>query len=328
MNLFDTHYTRWEGKHTSIWIRRWNIALHGIRATLDGKLMKWLIGVSWSSAAMVCIVLFLIGQILIPENILESIGKQIDQVGVVVNGVLQWLNDNPDISISSIYMLVFFVYSWGVTYLSLIAVTKAIPHLMTQDIGSKSLIIYTSKAINKYDYVLGKISAMAGVLMVIWFLPCFVAWVFSNAFAPEWHFFWYSRDALIFSLTYFAIAIVTVSIMAVAFSAVSSNPRTTTGMWLGYWAVCWILEAIALGSPNFHWMRYASLRYNLSQIQQSVFNVEGYYQRLVEDVPGFSEILGNKWVPETPMAGDAMFGLIFLCAISLFFIFRKVDSES
>jgi hypothetical protein len=328
MNLFETHYSRWNGRHTSIWSRRWTIAFHGMRASMQGKLMKWLIGVAWSAALMVCVVLFLIGQILVPENLLSTLGKSSEDVAKVVNTMFAWLNENPDVSVSSIYNLVFFSYTWLITFLSLIAVTKAIPHLMTQDLSSKSLIIYTSKAINRFDYVIGKTAALFGVMAVIWFLPCLVAWIFSNSFAPEWHFFWHSRDALVHSLSYLVIAMGVTSIMGLAFSAISANPRTTTGAWLGYWAVCWVFEEIAANSPRFSWLKFTSLRFNLSQIQQSIFNLEGYYEMLTTKVPGLSRAFEGRFSLQPPMVEDAVFGTAVLCILSLLYVLRKVDSES
>lgn len=328
MNLFETHYTRWTGTHTSLWHRRLTIAIHGMNATLQGKLMKWLIGTAWSASAMVCVLLFLVGQILVPENILMSLGEKNEDFESIIKSMFYWLDSNPDISVSTIYNLVFFAYTWVITFLSLIAVTKAIPHLMTQDLSSKALIIYTSKAINKWDYIIGKIGAMFLILCILWIIPCMMAWFISNAFAPRWHFFWHSREALVHSSVFLTTATVCTSIVALAFAAISSNSRTTTSFWITYWIIGWVAEGIAMRSYPFRWMKFLSLRYDLSQLQQGIFNLSGYYDRLIKEVPGLEKILKSNFRLEPSHMVDAGFAVIVICIVALLFISRRVDSES
>lgn len=330
MNLFETHYSRWDGKHTSIWTRRYHIAAHGMRAAIKGKLMKWLIGTAWSMSFCITTILFLISQVIQPDSFLQNLGDMNKEIGTVVGSITAWLNDNPDISISSLFNVAFFLYTWFLSFLSVVVVTKAIPHLMTQDIASKSLIIYTSKAINKMDYFLGKLGAIIGVFMVIWIIPCIVTWLAVNAFAPEWHFFYYSASALWHSLIFLGINTLVVSFMAMGFSSISGNPRVTTGVWLAYWILGGVLENLSRLSPTYlGWLKYTSYQYDLGKIQMDVFNLNNYYQKLVEMFPG----LQNSWLggflsPDSTQVSDSYTWLVILSIVSIVMVFRKLDTES
>lgn len=330
MNLFETHYSRWTGNHTSIWVRRFHIANHGMRATLRGKIMKWLIGVSWSLSLGLCTFLFLISQILQPESLLSKVLPNFREGEEFMRNIFTWLDSNPDISISAIYNLSFFGYTWFLSFLSLVAVTKAIPHLLTQDLGSKSLIIYTSKAISKVDYMIGKFGAIFGVLGIMWILPCLVSWVFANAFAPEWKFFIYSWSALWHSMLFLIVTAIATSILAMAFSAISSNPRVTTGIWIAYWIVGGVFQVIATLSPKFlFWIKYLNLRYNITKIQQGIFNLDEYYNNLIEKLPMLERPLSqlNFLKPNISHSEEAMVWTAILCIASIILVFRKLDTE-
>lgn len=330
MNLFETHYSRWEGKHTSIWVRRFHIANHGFKATLRGKLMKWLVGVSWSLSFSVCTALFLLNQVVQEDSILERLGEISPAVKPAIDSVTNWLVSNPDISISALYNLFFFVFVWLLSFLSLVGVTKCIPHLLTQDLSSKSLIIYTSKAINKADYFLGKFGAIAGVLCSIWIIPCTVAWLAANAFAPKWNFFVYSSSAIYHALVYFVINIVATSFIAMAFSSISSNPRATTGAWLGYWIFSGFLAPIStINSQWIGWIKYLSIQHNLTQIQFNVFDLQSYYERTIEKLPTLENtVVLNFLSSDASKSTDAFIWTIILCIVSIIVIVRKIDLES
>ena len=47
---------------------------------------------------------------------------------------------------------------------SILALAQAIPHLITRDLSSNAIIIYSSKAIGRLDYFLGKFLAAFGLL--------------------------------------------------------------------------------------------------------------------------------------------------------------------
>ena len=67
---------------------------------------------------------------------------------------------------------------------------------ITRDLASNAIIIYSSKAVSRGDYLLGKFATAFGLLALTWLGPVCAAWFMGNLLAPDWRFFWHARAAL------------------------------------------------------------------------------------------------------------------------------------
>jgi len=74
----------------------------------------------------------------------------------------------------------------------LIAVALTIPHLITRDLASNAIVVYASKAITRFDYVLARRASFWDA-DPHWLGPVLAAWLVGNLMAPNWNFFWHSR---------------------------------------------------------------------------------------------------------------------------------------
>src|SRR5580658_5205305 len=72
MPLHDAHYQHWDGVHTSLWGRRWVIAQNGLAACLRNKLLRSLMLTCWMGGLVMAGILFLIGQLLVPDSIVAQ----------------------------------------------------------------------------------------------------------------------------------------------------------------------------------------------------------------------------------------------------------------
>ena len=73
MPLHDAHYQHWNGQHTSIWVRRWVIARNGLSACLNNKALRTLLLTCWSVGLIMAGILFVLGQLLVPDSIVAQL---------------------------------------------------------------------------------------------------------------------------------------------------------------------------------------------------------------------------------------------------------------
>ena len=89
--------------------------------------------------------------------------------------------------------MLFYYFGIWLMRVSIFALGMAIPLLITRDLASNAIIIYSSKAVTRGDYLLGKFATAFGLLALTWLGPVCAAWFMGNLLAPDWSFFWHSR---------------------------------------------------------------------------------------------------------------------------------------
>ncbi len=316
MSLHDVSYQHWEGRHYGIWRRRWVIASNGLKAWLDNKWVRNLVLLTWTLVLVAVAVLFLIGQLLVEDSMLYKLVDQFgDQVRGFVEGLVDWLTKHPEISVRVTHNLFFYFFASQLRLFAMIAVALVIPHLIARDLSSRAIIIYSSKAINRFDYFLGKFGTVFGLLTLMWLGPVLAAWVAGNLLAPDWGFFWHSRGALFNSLLYMLSAMFALSIVGLGVSALSPKPRLAMSYWIIFWLIGNAISAIGVYTKA--WLRHFSISYNLDQISRQIFDLKGEIDLAVNNVPYFGEFLENitrdtvsSWLPDIDGAWIALAAML------------------
>ncbi len=156
MPLLDVHYQHWDGIHRGIWARRWAIARNGLTACLRNKFMRNLVVLSWMMALSMTAALFIVGQLLVPDSLLVRwVSTLNENLQGFANFLATWLKTHPEISVRTTQDVLFYFFSIFLTPFSVFALGMAIPFLVTRDLASNAIIIYSSKAVTRGDYLLG-----------------------------------------------------------------------------------------------------------------------------------------------------------------------------
>lgn len=288
MSLHNVSYQHWDGEHRGIWQRRWVIAANGLRACLDSRWAKNFVMMSWVFCLIQILVLFGLGQLLVEGSMIYTLVGQLDShARILVNGLVSWLIGHPEISVRTTYNIFFYFAATYSRMLAMVAVALVIPHLITRDISSKAIIIYSSKAISRFDYFLGKFGTVFGLLFLVWLGPLLTTWVAGNFLSSNWHFFWHSRGALINTVTYVLLAMTALSLISLGISALSTKPRAAAFYWIVIWLVGNALRVV--GEHTKPWVRHLSISYDLDQISQSIFNLGAELDLAEKNIP----LLGN-----------------------------------
>lgn len=298
MALHDIHYRPWKGRHRGIWHRRAAIAAQGLRACLANRWMRYAVGVSWGLGLMMVSALFAIGQLLVEDSLVVQWAATLrGGAQALVGGLATWLANHPEVCVRTAENVLFYGYASLALTMNLIVVMLAIPHLITRDLSTHAMLIYASKALTRWDYLLGKLGALVGLLGLTWMGPACAAWFLGNLLAPEWHFFWHARTALVHTLAFTAGAILFLALLGLGVSAVSSREKSAVGLWLILWLLGNTLVPIAQETSS--WLQYLSFRYDLQQVAARVYRPGEDLERLQTEIPVFGDIL-RQAVHERP----------------------------
>ncbi len=291
MSLYPSTYRHWGGQSLGIWFRRWVIAENTLEACWRNKWARYFLLAAWGISLVQVAVLFALGQLLVEDSFIYSLVEQLQpQIRLFVSGLVQWLVEHPEISVRTTHGLLFYFYASQLRLFSMVLIGLCLPHLISRDLGSRAVIIYSSKAISRFDYFLGKFAAIFSLLSLSWLLPVVTAWTLGNLLAPDWGFFWHSRTALLQSVIYIGGASLLLSILALGISSVTAKERSAMAFWFVFWFVGNAFRGISEFTRD--WLRHVSLTYNLDQWALYIFSPQHEIGLLRDHVPVFGEMIG------------------------------------
>ncbi len=331
MPLHDTSYQHWDGVHLGLWRRRWVIARNGVVASLQNKWLRHLVVMCWFAGLLMTAALFLVGQLLVADSIVvQWVGNLNPQLQAFARTLTTWLEQHPEISVRTTQDLLFYYFAVFLMPVSIFALGMALPLLITRDLGSNAIIIYSSKAVSRGDYLLGKFATAFGLLVLTWLGPLCSAWLVGNLLAPDWRFFWHSRMALGHAVVFGLGSTIVLSLLALGVSALSSKEKTTPAFWYTWWVLGGVIAPIATHTKP--WLRHLSFNYNLEQVALAVFRLGDDLKIAQENIPVFGTMLrGIK--PETMMAlnsppiGGALLGLLCMAVAAALLLRYRVKPE-
>lgn len=293
MPLHDTHYQHWDGVHLGLWSRRWAIAHNGLTACLRNKWMRQVLVLCWVAALLMTALIFIVGQLLVADSIVvQWVGNFNPMLQSFARMLTTWLEQHPEISVYTTQNILFYFFCTYLLRAGIFIIGMAMPMLITRDLGSNAIIIYSSKAVSRGDYLLGKFSAVFGLLTLGWLGPICAAWLLGNLVTPDWHFFWHARNALGHALLFGLAGMTLLSLLALGVSAISGREKSTTALWYIWWIIGGVVAPIAQHTQP--WLQHLSFNYNLNQLALAIFR------------PGESLTLAQENIP---MLGDMLRGI-------------------
>ncbi len=298
MPLHDTHYQHWDGIHLGVWSRRWAIAQNGLTACLRNKWLRHIVVLAWGTALVMTALLFFVGQLLVADSIVvQWVGNFNPQLQSFVHLLTMWLEQHPEISVQTTQNVMFYFYCIYLMRGGIFILGMAMPMLITRDLASNAIIIYSSKAVSRGDYLLGKFSTAFGLLALAWLGPICAAWFVGNLLAPDWKFFWHARAALGHALLFGLAGMTLMSVLALGVSAISSKEKSAPAFWYIWWIIGGVVAPIAQKTQP--WLQHLSFNYNLNQLALAIFRPGESIATAQENIPILGDMLRN-------IGGDTM----------------------
>jgi ABC-2 type transport system permease protein len=331
MPIHDIRYQHWEGRHVGLWGRRLVIARNGLQAVLQTKGVWQLVAMCWMTGLAMSAVLFLVGQLLVADSVVvQWAGNLNPQLQMFVRLLTTWLEEHPEISVRTTQNILFHYYSMYLMPVSIFALGILVPLLITRDLASNAIIIYSSKAVSRGDYLFGKFSSAFALMGITWLGPVCAAWFVGNLVAPDWRFFWHSRAALGHALIFVLSGMVVLSLLAMGMSSVSMKEKSTPAFWYMWWIFGGVITPIAAHTQP--WLRHLSFNYDLNQIAMAIFRPADDIKIAQDHIPLLGDMLKNI-KPETmealatPAFKGAIVALMVMALLSALIIHRRVKPE-
>lgn len=330
-SLLDVGYRHWNGTARPVWARRATVAGHTLRVCLQGRFVRFLLAASWVLSLVSVLATFTIGQILVPEGLLQPLIDLLEgRVQQTVRGISAWLALYPDITVRAVVNFQLLHLSNFLQVISFLILTVILPRLITRDLASNAIVVYSSRAISRFDYLVGKLAGLLGVLSLSWLGPVVAAWFLGNVVAPDWSFFWHSRIALAHAILAILPAMLATALLALAISALSSNGRITVGIWLVVWLLTGAL--VPLAEHTRPWLAWLSFGHDIEQWSLAVFKPHRDFALARDSLPFFRNIFGGidesavqSW-GEASMLGPAI-GLAAATGLSLIILIRRIQAR-
>ena len=331
MPLHDTSYQHWDGVHLGLWRRRWAIAWNGLTAALQNKWIRHLAVLCWCGGLAMIALLFFVGQLLVADSIIvQWVGNLNPELQGFVRMFTAWLEQHPEVSVRTTQDVLFYFFGVFLMPLSIFVLGMALPQFITRDLASNAIIIYSSKAVSRGDYLLGKFAAAFGLLVLTWLGPVCTAWLVGNLLAPDWRFFWHARIPLCHALIYGLSSMCILSALVLGVSAISTKEKTTISLWYTWWILGGVVVPIAAHTQP--WLRHLSFNFNLDQIALAVFRLGDDLKIAQDNVPILGPML-SKIRPDTmtaltsPAIGGALVALLLMTGLAAMVVGKRVKPE-
>ena len=332
MPLHDIHYQHWQGdldRHLDPAMGHCQIMR--LTACLQNKILRLVVAASWGVGLLLVTALFVVGQLLLPDSIVVRwVGQLNPDLQNFVRMLTYWLHDHPEISVRTAENVLFY---YGCTLLmpaGVFVLGITMPYFITRDLSSSAIVVYSSKAVTRGDYLLGKFCTAFGLLKLVWMEPLSWAWFLGNLLAPDWHFFWHARAALANVLIYEVTSMAILSALALGVSAISSKEKSTPALWFIWWVLGYVIQPIAIYTKPC--LRHLSFTYNLQQIRLATFRLGGDIKTAQDNIPILGDMLRN--IPartidalNAPAFWSAILALLVMLAVAAWIIRRRVRPE-
>ncbi len=331
MAVHDTNYQHWKGVHIGLWSRRLVIARNGITRCLQVKGMRHIVTMCWMAALAMTAILFFVGQLLVPDGlIVQWVGNLNPQLQMFARLLTTWLEQHPETSVGTTQNVLFYYFCTLLMPLNIFSLGVVVPLLITRDLASNAIIIYSSKAVSPADYLLGKFATAFGLLTLTWLGPVCAAWFLGNLLAPDWRFFWHSRAVLGHALMFGISSMALLSLLALGVSAVSSKEKATPAFWFMWWIVGGVVAPIARQTQP--WLQHLSFSFNLKQIALATFHIGSDIQTAQSNIPILGDMLreippGTLAALSSPAIKGALVALLLMLVAVALVIRKRVKPE-
>lgn len=244
MPLHDVGYRAWAGRQSSRLWRWWVIALTGIQLALRSTWLSRTLVVSWVPAVIVGIGFFVYEQsIVVPE-----LRRPIAQLVAMSGGGLELatlVSQQPEEVRQQVWaslLLLFFRYPQAIVMLVVVGIVA--PKLVSGDLRNRGYLLYFSRPIRIWEYMLGKTCVIWFFLALITTLPALVLYVVGLSLSPQLDVAMLTWDLPLRILAASLVLMIPVGAVALACSAMTIETRYAAFAWFSVWVVGWVSYSV------------------------------------------------------------------------------------
>lgn len=328
MPVYELGYRHWEGKRTSPLTRWMAISRAGIELALRSKILRRLTFFAWTPLLYFAPFFYVVGTATdLPKELRARAGAAPE----IMRGMLgkelaaRALNDPESLRplIWSVAFQSFMSLPQAMIMIVLVAIAGA--PLIAQDVGSKAFLVYFSKPITKWEYLLGKAGTVLFFILLVTLFPALLLYGVSVAVSP-------SARALADTWTVLPRLFACAGIIAIPstclilfLSSLARESRYVMFGWIAIWALGEAAFQILHTLPRLRdssWLLVVSPWECVNALVGAVFDVAGQLDALNMRVKG-----GLRQVLFAPHpVGPPLVGLGAITLVSLLGLLRRVSA--
>jgi len=272
MPLHDVGYRPWQGERLGSGSAIGVIALTGIKLAWTSRWLRRMVFFAWSPALVFAMSFFAFEQA-IDEGRLANMreaaraGRNLDGVGMLGTVLADTLGrtpghaagtrpvrrqggppSDPKVDIAETRRVV-----WSRLLLAFMRVPQAVllagviglvaPALVSRDLRAKAWLVYFTRPVGRFEYILGKAAILGVLVAAITVLPALALWLMGVLVSPS---VWVAVDTWDLPLKAVAASVVLAVptvLLALAYSSATAESRIASFAWFATWAACWIAHS-------------------------------------------------------------------------------------
>ncbi|MFT5290212.1 MAG: ABC-2 type transport system permease protein [Planctomycetota bacterium] len=329
MPLFQVGYRGYVGQRTLPSMRWLPITSTGLTIAWRSKLLKRLVLASFLPFLYFGWVFFLIGRVTQGDALAEPTPIDILVASNFGPEFLLQLQQDPTQIRTAVWSIVFARFSVNIQLLigGLVAAIVG-PPLISSDIRSKAFLIYFSRPISRFDYLLGKLGTVASMMAVVTLLPALVLYAISIVFSPSLDTLSHTAPVLLSVVLASLVAIIPASLVVLTISSLTKQPRFATAAWIVLMCFGPLAHSVLQqtnGLRDSGWTFLLSLPHSVLELQLGLYNVAGRVEAtgIQTDLNG---MIGSLSTDHSPWR--AAIWLACVCSFCFFTLMRRVDSPT
>lgn len=187
MPVYELGYRHWEGERTPAW-RRWiPISRAGVALAFRSKILRRLVFLAWAPLLYFGPFFFGVGYVTDSRLSLRDRAEWTPMLrGILGREISQRVQEDPESLRPLVWSVAFHRFlalPQGLIMILLVAIAGA--PLIAQDVGSKAFLVYFSKPITKWEYLLGKAGTVLFFILLVTLFPALVLYAVSIAVSPS-----------------------------------------------------------------------------------------------------------------------------------------------
>ena len=294
MPVHDLGYRAWPGRRISDLFRWWVIAHTGIRLAWRKAYLRRMLLFAWGPVVFGAIAFFAFEQ-----TVEQSPGSLQFFVGFLdsfdgrgeFRDVIRDVRVDPHAARHRVWttlMMILFRQPQAILMVMIVGLTA--PALIANDMRSRAFLLYFSRPITPWEYVLGKSVVVWTFILLITLLPAMLLYVLAVLLSPDLSVIWSTWDLPLRIVLASAVLVIPTTALALCFSAMTRESRYATFGWFALWILGWVSYSIlttidaANSSTRDPASAFSSSRWTLlspfhtlGEVQSFVFGLRGSF---------------------------------------------------
>lgn len=289
MTVHDLGYRGWNGALAPAWRRPLVIATAGVRRAWQSRWLRRMLFFAWLPALWFGLGFFLWEQSLLRPELAEAMVPFIQEApeGLQELAGSSLRAEDPAAARHQMWawlLLSFFRYPQG--FVMVMVVGLIAPPLISQDIRSRAFLLYFSRPLSRFEYLLGKLFTVWFYLVAISTLPALVLYVVGILLSPQLSVVTATWDLPLRILCASAALGIPTAALALCLSSMTEESRYAAFGWFTIWILGSFTYGIMASAEAFHtgddrggvvdrWS-HCSLYHTLGRVQSWIFGFRSF----------------------------------------------------